>query len=178
MNYYKEQERLRNGSHSDEVPDGAGLVRFVITCPNNSSDVLTRAREVLESILCHSGGDWPADERWREVLPSWFVSTCAPDMTNEEAAHWLGWWRSLPFEKQAQAEREKKWTLSNWIYWFNPEERQWYWWDASITSPSSFEVVVEVKQWPVPWGSLNWLLRASGADTVEIAPAPRSGTPG
>jgi len=38
------------------------------------------------------------------------------------------------------------------------------WWDSRVNDRC--EVDVQVDEWPFPWGSLSWLLRAAGASEV------------
>jgi hypothetical protein len=49
----------------------------------------------------------------------------------------------------------------------HPNQRLWFWWDAAVLTEHDFVVAVETHEWPFPSGALKWLLRASGADTVE-----------
>jgi len=104
---------------------------------------------------------------WRSLLPSWFIAQCAEEKSKEESAQWMDWWRRLPREEQTRAEREKKWSLNSWLYWFQPDERQWFWWDAAVEDPDTVRVIVEVEGLPFPWGALDWLFRASGATGIQ-----------
>jgi len=100
------------------------------------------------------------------LLPAWFVERSAPERSREEAERWLAWWRSLPASEQARVAREQDWALADWLYWLEPAERHWFWWDAVIENPEILRVIVEVPGWPVPLGALEWLLRAAGAMEV------------
>jgi hypothetical protein len=99
-------------------------------------------------------------------MPAWFVESSAPEQSREEAERWLSWWRNLSAEEQAQVTRAQRWTLADWLYWLEPSERQWFWWDSVIESPDTLQVIVEVSGWPAPLGALDWLLRAAGAAEV------------
>jgi hypothetical protein len=74
---------------------------------------------------------------------------------------------STPLDEQARVEKTKTWSVSNWIYWFQPGERQWFWWDAVAEDTDTLQVVVEVDGWPFPWKNLDWLLQAAGATCVQ-----------
>jgi hypothetical protein len=63
-------------------------------------------------------------------------------------------------------EQKKPWSLDNWVHWMRPENREWYWWDAEVVGGAAAVVEVEVDGWPFPWGSLEWLLKAAGANSV------------
>lgn len=105
-------------------------------------------------------------------LPRWFINACSPEMTPNEAERWLAWWRTLDPTAKLQAEEEKGWTLPDWLHWFTPEERQWYWWDAAVADDRSATVTVTVSSWPAPIGALRWLLQAAGATSVVVDGEP------
>lgn len=162
-----EIRHLRAGPEPNEKPEGLGIVRFVARCPGNSETVLNRCKEVLFVVLQQDADHWPSDGRWRALLPEWFVAQCSKELTKEEADRWLKAWHQLPPEEQSRAVGEIKWSVANWVYWFQPDERQWFWWDAMIKDPNTIQIAVEVLGWPFPWGELDWLLRASGATSVD-----------
>ena len=164
----EELRHLSQGPRADEHPTGAGLVRvrFASSAP---AAVLARSREVLASVLAVPAPRWPAVAEWGRLLPGWFVEACAPDDASAEQ-RWLDWWRGLEPSERTRVEREKRWTLDSWLSWLEPDEREWYWWDAD-TEVAGGEVVVEVPGWPAPVGALGWLLRASGATSVSVLDA-------
>lgn len=168
------QKRLSNELHhllessaSDEKPGGLGTVRFIAWCSSKAEQVIEKVKAVLMVVNNHSAGEWPSDDRWRELLPSWFVSRCAPDLSQEQAEAEAARWRALSRDEQVRWEEEREWSLANWIYWLRPENRYWYWWDAKPLDDKALVVVVEAHAWPFPSGALVWLLRAAGADRVE-----------
>lgn len=56
----------------------------------------------------------------------------------------------------------------DWISWFDPNDtRYWFWWDAFVKEENLLLVAIEVVDIPFPSGSLEWLLRASGAIKIE-----------
>jgi len=142
---------------------GVGIVEVVASAVAPEL-LLQRCREVLGVVIDHQAGDWPDVSRWRELLPSWFVEDCV-DESPEETDRWLEWWRSLPREQQVEAEQARAWSLEGWLYWLEPSERQWFWWDARV-GDGVLRVAVELSGWPAPLGALEWLLRSAGATTV------------
>jgi len=84
-------------------------------------------------------------------------------MSSEEAERRI----TLPDDEQERLEAIEGWSLSSWLYWLQPAERQWRWWDALIKDDDTVIVAVEVDGWPFPWGALAWLFKGCGADSVE-----------
>lgn len=163
-----ELRRLASGPLPNEKPDGLGSVTFTISCANGAKDVLTRAKIVLSRVDDAVFAGWPANGRSKPAMPDWFVSACAQPMSSEQATQWLSWWKRLPSDEQARAEREKNWSLDDWLYWMEPDNRQWFWWDAKTSQERSLiALAVEVDAWPFPWGALRWLFRAAGASDVK-----------
>lgn len=166
VNRTDEIRHLHVGSELGEKPKGIGVVQFVASCPGNAEVVLHKCREVLEIVLNQDPDNWPTDDNWYLLLPEWFVSASSKK-TLEEEEQWLKWWQKLSWKEQVRASKEKQWSVDNWIYWFQPDERTWFWWDATIESPKKIKVKVEVKELPFASGSLNWLFRAAGATSLE-----------
>jgi hypothetical protein len=151
-----ERRRLVEGAAAGECPEVA-TVALVAECTGDAAAVLERCREVMLAVVD------------RRALPAWFADACAPEMSREEADAWLARWQRLAPEQVAM-ERDQAWALEDWLAWFGPEERQWFWWDATVQSADRMLLEVEVAGWPAPLGSLVWLMRASGAETVVRGP--------
>jgi hypothetical protein len=167
MNRNDELRHLQAGAEVNEQPSGLGTVCFKVLCANNSTDVLQKAKSVLQAVVQMDCDDWDSIDAWRTLLPRWFIDCCAPTMTKEQTEQWLEQWRRLSPEEQRQAESEQCWALEDWLYWLQPAQRTWFWWGALIDDSDTLHVVVEVEDWPFAWDSLSWLLRASGALNVE-----------
>jgi len=157
-----ELERIQWGPEPGQPLGGLGSVRIVARCQDNCEDVLARAREVLLCVC--SDTDIPLSDpgKWRHCLPDWFVEQFVREPTLEENAQYL----LLPYEERMKPERNK-WTLSSWLYWFQPGNRHWFWWDAECIDKDTLVVAIEVDEWPFPWDALKWLLTAAGAQAVE-----------
>jgi hypothetical protein len=162
----EEQRHLTAGPRPGEVPGGIGLVGVFARGGVDACEVLDRARVVLFEVLRHSGPVWPTIEEWRSYLPPWFVTACAPEMSREDAERWREWRRGLGPADRARAESDRGWTLTGWLYWLTPSERQWFWWDAEVRQDATLQVSVEVEGWPAALGALDWLLQAAGAAEV------------
>jgi hypothetical protein len=163
-----ELQRLKNGPALGEKPEGVGTVRFLLRCPLGTSDVLAKAKEILKIVDEATLAGWPAKGNLGPRLPEWFTSACVKEMSPDQAKRWLAWWKSLPPEEQSKTEIEKDWSLDNWLYWMEPSNRQWFWWDAKVLEDyDHIALAIEVEAWPFPWGALRWLFRAAGASAVE-----------
>jgi hypothetical protein len=165
-----EIRHLREGPRVGEQPGDAGLIAFEVEVPTGTAvDALNRCRDVLSPIILHQHGDWPGLDSWRTLLPVWFVLACGAEESPEDAERWLSWWRQLPAAEQQQAADERPWSLADWLYWMQPENREWFWWDARVSDRGGLRVYVEVAAWPAPVGSLQWLFRAVGALGIDVA---------
>jgi len=163
-----ELRRLQDGPRPEENPGGLGTVRFLARYPAGGHDLLNKVTSVLKVLDEGSRNGWPTEEQWALILPEWFVSACAPKITPEQGERWLAWWKSLPPDEQARVESEKQWSLDNWLYWMEPSNRQWYWWDAKVLDGLDHLIVaIEVDAWPFPWGALRWLFKAAGASALD-----------
>ena len=164
----EERRHLQEGPRPGEEPRGVGTILARATCAGDAGAVLARAREALDPVLSHLGGRWPADEEWPRVLPDWLVRASAPEPTDAEAKAQLARWQRLSQDEQAREAATAAWTLLNWVYWFCPEDRQWWWWNACVQTPDVALVEVQIDGWPAPTGALCWLLRAAGAVEVTV----------
>lgn len=162
----EELRHLDSGPSHGERPGGAGTVEIVAICAGNAEQVLSRCREVLRIVIVHQDRQWPALEEWKRLLPEWFVHASAKSQSEEERERWLQWWRGLPPNERAQASDRQPWSLSDWLFWFQHDDRSWFWWDSIVEDQKTARVSVEVSGWPVALGSLEWLLRAAGAIQV------------
>jgi len=164
-----ELKHLDDGPEPDELPSSSeslGLVRFDVHCTHNAEEVLSKAKEVLRRVVAQRPAGWPTLEQWIELLPEWFVRECAPEETKEEAERHMRWLRTLPWDERARISEQERWSLANWLYWFEPKQRYWYWWDDVVESPRLIRIAVQVRDWPFPWDALKWLFRACGAASV------------
>lgn len=164
-----ELKRIIKGVVPNDKLSSMGLVRFTVRCNGNGNQVLRNVKEVLSIVVKQSLSisEWPSDDEWAGYLPGWFTNRFAEPLTQEAAEKWLKWWKSLSQEEQARVEKESQWSLPNWIYWFQPDNRTWHWWDGACFDDYSCSVEIEVAEWPFPWGALRWLFRAAGAEEIE-----------
>ena len=155
----EELERLT----SSKRPNSARgfIAELEVETDDHSDVVVGRVKEVLGIVL--SNATQQSLESWKKLLPKWFVLACADEITHEEAVRR----RNLPMEERERLAAH--WTLSAWLYWFEPEQRFWEWWDVDCISEKSFTVQILVSEHPFPSGALEWLLRAAGATEVLVS---------
>ena len=133
-----ERRHLGEGAAAGEVPPG----RIDTLEVPGDEGTLARAREVLEAVIGHGpNGEWPGVAEWRSLLPAWFIAACVDDAEVRDCVL-------------------DRWSLRGWTYWFQPDLRQWRWWDARVQDG---RIVVEllVLQRPYLRGALEWLLQAA-----------------
>jgi hypothetical protein len=169
-----ELRHLQFGVIPGDKVEGVALLLLRVRCRTDASVVLQNCREILGIVLQQYETGWLSEEEWRKKLPDWFVKACAAERTESEEEEYLIRWRDLSHEEQQRQEEEEKWSVMDWISWFEPSDdpfnqRTWFWWDACIQEPDLLLVAIEVVDLPTPVGFLIWLLRASGALEIEEA---------
>lgn len=165
--FSREAERLQNAPGLDERPAGLGTVQFIASCAGDAEASLKRAKEIMAIVSGATFATWPPIDIWSDLLPDWFVSACARARTEAESADFMKWWRTLPPDEQAAVERTERWSLESWLYWMEPDNREWTWWDGCAVNPDTILIAVEARDWPFAWGALRWLFRAAGAIGLE-----------
>jgi hypothetical protein len=162
-----ELQRLTDGPLEDQRPPDWQISRFTVMCSDNAALVLSNAKSVLHAVDEAALKGWPAECEWPSVLPEWFVSQCSPRRTQDEAQKYLKRLQTLPWEDRVREQRQAKWALLNWVYWFKADHREWYWWDARVMNSNEIDLELESEDFPFAWDALDWLFRASGALQVD-----------
>ncbi len=155
----RELRRVDAGPAPSEAADG-----FLVQVAVHARDplgTLSRVREVLHVILANR--DASSVDDWNALMPAWFLTASAPELTQEEADAALTRWRANP-----AAHQDEPWSLMNWVYWFEPEMRSWWWWDGRVQGPDRLAITIVVEGHPFADGALRWLLQSAGAEAVVI----------
>lgn len=171
--FAKELERISHGPQGPlghDASDGMFIDRYFAKCHHNADEVLSTARQVMAAIAKQSDAGWDDDHDWSQHWPQSFIERFAQELSDEEAQAWLSRWRRMSMA-QKQQEEAAAWELSNWLYWMDPANRPWRWWDATAVSPDVITVAVLVDQSPYPSGALAWLFKASGAQDFDEEPS-------
>ncbi len=164
-----ELERLRLGL--DLVKERNNFaVPFVLTAASGVSAVLNKACQVLSIVDQKTLDGCSSITEWRECLPAWFLLPFSVERSKQENDAWLRMWRELPPAAKAKAETEKGWSLEGWLYWLEPENRQWYLWssDSDLDNDERIVLLVQAIDFPFASKSLVWLFKCSGASNFDI----------
>ncbi|AGY56352.1 hypothetical protein [Gloeobacter kilaueensis] len=165
----QELERLRNQQTAIAPGSMAGLLTYKVTCSDSCETVILRFKEILSLIDEKAlDKDWPSDDDWHNILPDWFTAAFEPEKTEEEKLAYLQMLDSMSYaEKLELASNKQRWSLSNWICWFESGEREWYYWSLDSTGTHEYVVRLLVEGYPVALDAFFKLLEATGADHFE-----------
>lgn len=164
-----EYARLNGVVETESSPGFAGRVEFIVVADSPVTDVMKKSEEILKLIDEISIDGWPSLEEWKSSFPPWFLQKFERELTPEEANAALREWQLSRSDdsKITADELEYSWTFSNWIYWFEHENRSWFWSHEKIESQSRARLFVDFIEYPFAWGALDWLLKCCGATSLE-----------
>lgn len=141
-----ERERLERGPDPGEsMPPETSTV--IYRCPQGAEVTVERAREVLKGVI-PAPRPWPSLEEWRERLPAWFVDACSDDVVISTCV-------------------VDKWSLRAWVWWFQPEQRRWTWWDGRAEGDQIVMQLASTGVGSLLLGALDWLMEAAGAEVTR-----------
>jgi len=164
-----EAPRIATGGCGDAPPPGMSLFAIDAVAESAAAEVLDRAREVMRGVLETLLRDTPEDRGPASAirhLPRWFVDASGPDQTPEDARDWLRQLERMPPDERAEAEAAQRWSVSDFMYWLEPDQREWWWWGAELLDADNLRICLAVQEPSFPHEALDWLLRASGASKV------------
>lgn len=161
-----ELERARLLFGPGELPS-TSLVAIHAKYAQAPYEAYERVRSVMREVVSHTASSWPRYDEWIRHLPQWFVDACSTTLSESEVEAFLARWRASSPVERASMEAQQPWELEEWLYSMAPYNRAWTWWDARVELEAIF-VTIQVYEWPVAWGGLAWLLRASGAQEVDL----------
>lgn len=171
--------RVRYGPHPDTKNP---LLDVEATfAARNPHEAIALMREVLLAVLPYAvgpAGEWPDDEQWSQILPTWFVQRCAPNASVHQgtAADWLAWWRGLTRQQRAtemQTDAVADWRLLDWVNLFDPDgmadSRSWRWWDGGVRGRNTGWVRFGTDGHPYGGRTaLHWLIEAACGYDIEL----------
>ena len=143
-----ESERLVRGPRPGERPGGLGLPRMDFAADGDAAAVVDRARDVMLRLAGLPASAFN-DVATGGLLPGWFLAAFARQPL------------------AGQCPQDGDWTLEGWLYWADPGERPWLWWDARAADADHGTIEIQVADWPTPVAALSWLLLAAGATGTD-----------
>lgn len=159
MNKIQELDRLNSGDLDPPIDSWAATV--FVQCDGNAAEVLTRTKEVLECVIDNELDQSDSEEFWNATLPAWFVSASRVE-SRVNSDHGIENGLSYDLDKGAP------WKVGEFVEWFKPEMRTWFWWGSEVVTEENFEICLAVTEAAIAWGSLRWLLVAAGAKGFSI----------
>ncbi|MCP3774512.1 hypothetical protein NLX71_14520 [Paenibacillus sp. MZ04-78.2] len=138
-----EKDRILS-SFSVTKQDEGFIVDFIADCDENSAEsVLETSKNILRLIIENSLTIWPSLDEWSSILPKEFVKSFADSTDSDD------------------------WTLSDWLYWFEPENRTWFLWNIELIGNKSLKISILVYEHPFPWEALEVLFVKLGTGEVK-----------
>lgn len=163
-----EIQRLKNNNPNHTEYSGKMKVSLTSSYGTDIEPIIDKVSNILLVILENSENQWPTLKEWEQLFPTWFIEKFAADMTKEEAEKWLKKWRKMSLKKKAKIKETMKWSLPDWLYWFEPQNREWEYHSISNISKDSFNFNILVDGWPFPHGAIDWLLKNCGVSSISI----------
>ena len=163
-----ESERLVRGPRPGERPGGLGLTRMNFVADGDAAAVVDRARDVMLRLAGLPASAFN-DVATGDLLPEWFLAAFARQPLAGQCPQ-DGEWTYPVFDDRfggGQCPQDGDWTLEGWLYWADPGERPWRWWDARAVDADRGTIEIQVTDWPTPVGALSWLLLAAGATGTD-----------
>lgn len=142
----------------DAAPDGPLSVFYAeVEAWNEAEHFGRRLRElVLAGVKAGLNADFAADELPETDIPAWVAEA---------------WPEAAP--RYAAQRGDEEWTVQDVLYSFDPDQREWSWWDVTAVSGNTVCVWVDSRGEDV-YGceELRWLAYAAGARAV-VGPLTR-----
>jgi hypothetical protein len=146
VNADAELRHLREGAAEGEAlaPGDLFVALEVFTIPE-ATLVSARLREALAAVIEGTQAGVSGTAGWESRLPKWLVESFAPVSPRPDV----------------------KWELLRWVAWYQPERREWFFWDAEVVDDYFLVVYLEAVDLPFSHDSLEFLLQAAGAEDVS-----------
>lgn len=157
----------RNWVSSADQASAVPFTKIMIRYRSNTL-VMPRVQALLFDLHTLVPENWKSDTAASRKIPDWFKNFCTAPLSTDEMNVWLATWRKLPRAEQIIFETEKGWSLQDWLYWMQPENRTWYVVGASEKLGQQSMVSLAVDSWPTPVGAAEWMLRAAGAEAIKV----------
>jgi hypothetical protein len=141
-----ELRHLREGTELGENWGADNLfVALEVLTILDAEVVSARLREALTIVIDGIREGVSDQAAWERRLPRWLVESFAPLTPNPDV----------------------KWTLTQWVSWYQPSRREWFFWSAETVDPYFLVVHLETLDLPFSHDSLVFLLQAAGAEDIS-----------
>ncbi len=148
----KELDRVKVNNQLSSMP--VNPWQFEVDLGADVETSLAKLTQVLELIALYSGGDWPSDDRWRELMPEWLRESI-PELTKEQTD------KLLADTPQAQWD-DLPWEFLSWLDAIR--DRGWSWWGYLRNSTNNATLVVHIAMIPERIDAFKELLKAVGME--------------
>ncbi|UPK80241.1 hypothetical protein LW139_15730 [Proteus vulgaris] len=138
------EERKRILSPCFEKDNNNFIMRYTTYCnEKNSSQIANIAKNILLLIQKYSFSKWPTIDEWYSILPKEFINSFLNSTTPDD------------------------WSLDDWLYWLEPENRFWFLWRINEIDIENLEIEIIIYEHPYPWESLEVLFMKLGTSELK-----------
>lgn len=119
------------------------IVEYITHCSNNCATYIQqKAKEILSLLNDRSYSVWPDINEWISILPEDYVESFRNSIEDEG------------------------WTLSDWLCWFEVENRGWFLWNINVIDENHLKISVLIYEHPFPSESLKVMFTKLGTDEL------------
>ena len=119
------------------------IVDYITHCSSGCAKYIhKKAREILLLINDRSYSTWPDINEWISILPEEYV------------------------ESFRNSNEDEDWILSDWLYWFEIENRAWFLWNINVIDENHLKISVLIYEHPFPSESLKVMFTHLGTDEL------------
>lgn len=152
MSDHAEIERLKQDKLGSALPSAKW--DFALDLGANPAETWQHILDVVESIAVQDAANWPDDDYWRGILPTWLSSFL---MTAEESDAAMA---RTPREQWDQL----PWDFGSWLDAIR--DRDWCWWGGERSADRA-RVVLEMTGIPPRIDAFKQILLAAGAQILS-----------
>ncbi|WP_140918256.1 hypothetical protein [Limnobaculum xujianqingii] len=120
------------------------IVEYVASCSVGNAEIISKeSKKILLLINENSFPKWPDLNEWLSILPKTFTDLFSNSFDEED------------------------WGLSDWLYWFELENRAWFLWNVEQLDGISLKISILIYEHPFPSESLEVLFMKLGTSELK-----------